>query len=212
MGAGSWQGEAPAGQGRLAAAFSQGRPNRETPKDVPTYLKRMADDAQVDSGGQIASHTIQIERLPAAVSACFVPQVSQNVPAELCNVMDEHLDMAAAAVTDTSLAPRDGTAEPAERELAARALHNRRPPYLATGIMYGPRGQLVPHVDALGHWVVLFNLGNDCTFHCGTPTHLRKSMKYGGLVSFGATATASSSSLAMPWCLTAHTPTRRCTA
>ena len=39
--------------------------------------------------------------------------------------------------------------------------------------------------DALGHWVVLFNLGNTCTFHCGTPTHLRKSMKYGGLVSFG---------------------------
>ena len=56
------------------------------------------------------------------------------MPAELCNVMDEHLDMAAAGVSDTSLAPRDGTAEPAERELAARALHNRRPPYLATGI------------------------------------------------------------------------------
>ena len=32
---------------------------------------------------------------------------------------------------------------------------------------------------------MLFNLGNDCTFHCGSPTHLRKSMKYGGLVSFG---------------------------
>ena len=111
--------------------------------------------------------------------------ISTQVPADLCKVMDEMLDMAAAAVADTSLAPRDGTAEPAERELSVRALHNRRPPYLSTGIMYGPCAKLVPHVDALGHWVVLFNLGNTCTFHCGTPTHLRKSMKYGGLVSFG---------------------------
>jgi hypothetical protein len=172
----------------LAAAFSQGRPNRdsEPPKDVPTYLKQLADDAQVGSGGQIAQHTIKIEDLPAAVSACFIPQVSRNVPDDFCKVMDEHLDMAAAAVADTSLVPRDGPDDdPAARELAARALHNRRPPYVAHGIMYGPRGQLVPHVDAIGHWVVLFNLGNDCTFHCGTPTHLRKSMKYGGLVSFG---------------------------
>ena len=53
-----------------------GRTAIEPPKDVPTYLKRMADDAQVGSGGQIAQHTIQIEELPAAVSACFVPQVS----------------------------------------------------------------------------------------------------------------------------------------
>ena len=169
----------------LAAAFSQGRPSRETPKDVLTYLKQLADDAQVGSGGQIAQHTIKIEDLPAEVSACFIPQVSRFVPEEFCKVMDEHLDMAAAAVADTSLVPRDGTDDPAERELAARALHNRRPPYVAHGIMYGPRGQLVPHVDAIGHWVVLFNLGNDCTFHCGSPTHLRKSMKYGGLVSFG---------------------------
>ena len=172
-------------KGALAAAFSPGRPNRETPKDVPTYLKGMADDSQVGSGRAMGQHPIQIEELPAAVSACFVPQVSQNVPADLCKVMDEMLDMAAAAVADTSLAPRDGTAEPAEREFAVRALHNRRPPYLSTGIMYGPAAKLVPHVDALGHWVVLFNLGNTCTFHCGTPTHLRKSMKYGGLVSFG---------------------------
>ena len=36
----------------LAAAFGQGRPNREPPKDVPTYLKQLADDAQVGSGGK----------------------------------------------------------------------------------------------------------------------------------------------------------------
>ena len=92
----------------LAAAFSQGRPNRdsEPPKDVPTYLKQLADDAQVGSGGQIAQHTIKIEDLPAAVSACFIPQVSRNVPDELCNVMDEHLDMAAAACRPTCAARR----------------------------------------------------------------------------------------------------------
>ena len=137
-------------KGALAAAFSPGRPNSEPPKDVPTYLKQLADDAQVGSGGQIAQHTIKIEDLPAEVSACFIPQVSRNVPDDFCKVMDEHLDMAAAAVADTSLVPRDGTDDPAERELAARALHNRRPPYVAHGIMYGPRGQLVPHVDAIG--------------------------------------------------------------
>ena len=50
-----------------------------------------------------------------------------------------------------------------------------------------PGGAFEPHVGEKPYTRrdLLFNLGNDCTFHCGSPTHLRKSMKYGGLVSFG---------------------------
>ena len=150
-----------------ADAFSQGNPERKTPKDVPTFLKQLADDAQDASGGAMAQHTIKIGHLPAAVSACSIPQKAQDVPDDFCKLADEVLDKAAAAVADITLPPRDGTDEPAKRELAARALHNRREYYVCHGIMYGPMGKLFGHVDQLGHWVVLFNLGNDCTFHAG---------------------------------------------
>ena len=94
-----------------------------------------------------------------------------NVPSGLALAADECLDMAERAVADPSILPRNGEdASEASRRFAARALANRRAWKIAMGIMYPPRGSLFNHVDGMGHWVCLFSLGNESTFHCGSTT------------------------------------------
>lgn len=90
------------------------------------------------------------------------------VPDAFKVMADNVLDMAARAVVDPTYAPRNGPRDNATRTLAARSLQNRRDYYMCTALMYGRNATLPNHIDGVGHWVVLFSLGNNCTFNAGT--------------------------------------------
>ena len=78
------------------------------------------------------------------------------------------IDMAERAVLDQSYVPRNGPGDNATRMLAARALQNQHDYYMCQGLTYGRSASLPNHIDGVGHWVVLFSLGNECTFNVGT--------------------------------------------
>ena len=90
------------------------------------------------------------------------------VPDAFKSMAGEVIDMAERAVLDPSYVPRDGPSDNATRMLAARALQNQHDYYICTALTYGRSASLPNHIDGVGHWVVLFSLGNDCTFNVGT--------------------------------------------
>ncbi len=91
---------------------------------------------------------------------------SSRVPKELRELADRVLDMAHRAVVDK--ASWASAMSDAQRTLAAKAIQHHRPYYLAQAIPYPAGGSLPNHVDGVGWWVVLFNLGCDSTFHIST--------------------------------------------
>jgi hypothetical protein len=90
------------------------------------------------------------------------------VPDEFKSMAGEVIDMAERAVLDPSYIPRSGPSDNATRMLAARALQNQHDYYMCQGLTYGRSASLPNHIDGVGHWVVLFSLGNGCTFNVGT--------------------------------------------
>jgi len=95
-----------------------------------------------------------------------------SAPIEMLQLADKARKCAACLVEDAALSPSD-TDE--QRRLAAKEFLKRGqqvPPY---GLMYHPAYPgLCKHVDkGGGRYMVLFNLGLTCIFHCGT-TRARK--------------------------------------
>ena len=90
------------------------------------------------------------------------------VPDAFKSMAGQVIDMAERAVLDPSYVPRSGPSDNATRMLAARALQNQHDYYICTALTYGRSASLPNHIDGVGHWVVLFSLGNDCTFNVGT--------------------------------------------
>ena len=87
--------------------------------------------------------------------------------------------MAATAIADRAWCRGRPGRRPGGAELAARAFTQPPAALRRPCIMCGPRGNWY-HVDAIGHWVVLFNLSSDAAFHCGADAP-PKVEKYGGL-------------------------------
>ena len=58
--------------------------------------------------------------------------------------------------------------EGADITAAERCMADRRQFYVAQGLMYGPSATLPNHVDGIGWWVVLWNLGCESRFHIST--------------------------------------------
>ena len=152
-----------------AARKSEPATEKPGPRAAPGMLTTMANGTR--NGTRGGMQTIPLGSHRRGIAGGGVLGGFGGVPEALREIADEVLDLAAEAVRDASLLPVDGrAADDATRDLAAAALSNRRGYYLSHGIMYPSSGTLPNHIDGMGHWVVLFSLGNTAKFHCGTPS------------------------------------------